>query len=551
MPSRPIYRKHGAVAVQTSWPCLLFLIAFIAANSISSIDAFTSSISTSTTTANSISTLIPFLPGRSDKKIRQTKTILSAIPPAKEERMKTKTKSPPSLSDQQQTDNAIASSIPLEDKDGLLFGVPESTAKPLMLLLLSQFILFIGVGAVIPTIPLYGKEIGLSSAANGIVISAPALALLLLAKPAGQYADKARKPAMMWGMAIIALSDLGTAMAQSIVPLIIARLGLGAGRCISESGERGLLADFAETIPELRGRVLSIGQVVVALGIAVGAPAGGLVVEQYGPRASFLCVTAAALLALFLYSFLPETLQTDSSSSTSTSTPAAVTTTDSSTSLNSKTILSKDSDTKGFEEEDAPHVDWRELLQESKWRGLSLFEIGAKFGYAAKLASIPIIAASVLPGGAVGAGALLSAAGLSGLVGGPMGGFLSDRIGAKNTILLTGMTSALGLIMIPFALQYTSPDGIPDGAAFTVAVLLWSTSVAAQNPASNAFAQEIAPSGSTATAMALPKAAGDAVYLFAPFLLGYVSDLSGAPTGTDCLFAGVCGLLGIAALAGL
>lgn len=43
----------------------------------------------------------------------------------------------------------------------LLFGFPrDSVAKPLALLLASQFILFIGVGAVIPSIPLYGKEIG-------------------------------------------------------------------------------------------------------------------------------------------------------------------------------------------------------------------------------------------------------------------------------------------------------------------------------------------------------------------------------------------------------
>jgi MFS family permease len=415
-----------------------------------------------------------------------------------------------------------------------IFGLPQSTAKPLALLLLSQFLLFIGVGAVIPTIPLYGKEIGLSSAANGLVISAPALALLLLAKPAGTFADKARKPAMIWGMAIIAISDFGTAMSQSIIPLVIARLGLGAGRCISESGERGMLADLASTIPSLRGRALSIQQVVVALGIAIGAPAGGYVVEQYGPRASFLCVTAAASLALFLYLFLPET------------TSMAVVEEKTNGADDSSSISSKN---RAQDDEDSSGLAWGELIQDPRWRGLSLFEVGARFGYAAKLASIPIIAASILPGGAVGAGALLSAAGLSGLLGGPMGGFLSDRIGSKQTILLTGVTSAIGLISIPFAIQLNTPDNIPDGAAFIAAVLLWSTSVAAQSPATSSFAQEISPPGSTATAMALPRASGDAVYLVAPFLLGYISDLSALPNGTECAFAGICGLIGVSALA--
>ena len=89
------------------------------------------------------------------------------------------------------------------------------------LLLFSQFLLFIGVGAVIPSIPLYGKELGFSGAANGIVISAPAVALLLLAKFGGNFADKKRKPAMIIGMAIIAISDLGTALCQNLPSLVV------------------------------------------------------------------------------------------------------------------------------------------------------------------------------------------------------------------------------------------------------------------------------------------------------------------------------------------
>ena len=75
-------------------------------------------------------------------------------------------------------------------------------------------------------------------------------------------------------MALIAISDLGTALSTTVIPLVIARLGLGAGRCVSESGERGMLADYANTIPEARGRILASQQAVLAVGIAIGAPAG-------------------------------------------------------------------------------------------------------------------------------------------------------------------------------------------------------------------------------------------------------------------------------------
>ena len=157
------------------------------------------------------------------------------------------------------------------DEDDTIFGFPrETVAGPLALLLFSQFMLFIGVGAVIPSIPLYGKEIGFSSAANGVVISAPAVAMLIGSKWGGNFADTNRKPAMLLGMAIIAISDVGTAFANGIVMLVVARLGLGAGRCISESGERGMLADLAGQVPELRGRALAAQSAMIAIGIAIG-----------------------------------------------------------------------------------------------------------------------------------------------------------------------------------------------------------------------------------------------------------------------------------------
>lgn len=415
----------------------------------------------------------------------------------------------------------------------------KETALPLSLLYFSQLILFIGVGAVIPTLPLYAKEIGLSASANGLVISCPAVALLLLSRISGEYADKARKPAMIFGMAIIALSDLGTALSTSLAPLLLARFGLGAGRCISESGERGLLADFASTVPELRGRILALQQATIALGIAIGSPIGGYIVEEYGPRAAFLCVTLAATLNFIIYFFLPETVKD----------LGDITNANNNNSNNNK---------EEAKEEDI--VKWGELLKDPKWRGLSFFEAGAKWGYAAKLASIPILAANTLPGGAVGAGALLSAAGLSGLAGAPLGGILVDKVGAKNTMVATGVTGGVGLISIPFSLIVNAqqqPDDIllggflPTWSLLCISVLVWSTSVAAMNPSITALAQEISPEGSEATAMALPRAAGDSMYLIAPLLLGAVADLNNVPVGTECAVAGVLGLVGVAALIAL
>ena len=62
-----------------------------------------------------------------------------------------------------------------------------------------------------------------------------------------------------------------------------------------------------------------------------------------------------------------------------------------------------------------------------------------------------------------------------------------------------------------------------------------------------ALAQESAPIGAEATALALPRAAGDGTYIIAPFLLGLVADYysSANYSGVECGVAGLFTLLGV------
>ena len=381
--------------------------------------------------------------------------------------------------------------------------------RTLATLIAAQVVLFIGVGAVIPVVAIYGREtLGLSASASGVVISAPALALLLGAKVSGAFADKARKPALIGGMLFIALSDAGTALASSLAPLVIARLGLGAGRCVSESAERGLLADLGNISPDIRGRAIAANQAGATAGIALGAPLGGLLSETYGPRACFLAVTGAALITAAIYTQLPET----------------------------STAARADNDEKG------DGVDWLLLLEDGRWRGLTAAEICSRFGFAAKIASVPLLAAQVLPGGAAGAGALVSLAGLGGLVGAPVGGFGVDRVGARTVAVAAGLVGGGALCAVPAALSLEHP-----AALFSALIILWSAAVAAQAPALQALAQRLAPPGGEAEALALPRAAGDGVYIVVPFLLGLVVD-AGAPRGAEIALAGVAGFVGVVAV---
>lgn len=128
---------------------------------------------------------------------------------------------------------------------------------------------------------------------------------------------------------------------------------------------------------------------------------------------------------------------------------------------------------------------------------------------------------------------------------------------AKATAFLSGLISASGLLLVPLALGTSFSDDTTDSllgmsmdaqaAAFSAAVLTWSIGASAQGPALTALAQELAPPGAEATAMALPRATGDGTYIVAPFVLGLIAD-SALPTGAECAFAGAATLVGILAL---
>lgn len=426
--------------------------------------------------------------------------------------------------------------------EGGAYGTTESTLPPSVLesfswLLLSQFILFLGVGAVIPVLPMYGQSIGLSSTFNGVVISAPAMALLFVSRLAGDFADTSgRKIAMMGGMAFIAFADVGTACSNSVLTLVLARFGVGLGRGYAEAGERGMLTDFANRIPTLRGRALALQQACVALGISLGAPLGGLVVEAYGSRSAFLCVSAAAVVALTIYSILPETKVTSDDDDETRDEGKDIT--------HKKSYLTSEKDA-------VDAADWKQLLATSTWRSLAMAQSGVSFGYACKIAIVPILANQYL-GGPTGAGFLLSAAGLAGLVGAPIGGWLSDRLGPRVAAILAGLWSGASLALIPIGLSMDSftDEQSPDAVVFAVLVLLWSMGASAQGPALTALAQENAPTGCEATALGMPRAVGDGTYILAPLIMGYVSDTLGATIpGVSCTLAGTAIIAGSMALA--
>jgi len=406
--------------------------------------------------------------------------------------------------------------VVVDDDDSLLFGLPRDVAEPLRTLFASQFILFLGVGALLPALPLYAQSIGLSSSANGLVISAPALAMLLLNLPLGQATDRfGRLPLMIGGMFVMAGADVATALSRSVVALVPARVLLGVGRAACECGDRAYLADLCAKAPEKRGVIVAAQSTVYAVGLVIGPLLGGRLMEAYGAPAAFYYVAAAAIGTAIGYSFLPETLTEE-------------------TRARAELKASMDDDDAGFLETVNPFTSsdereaakqrrresssWLTLLASQDQRVLLLCASANSLGFVAKLTVIPLYAAGHLDASPAEVGNLFSVTALLGLLTAPIAGVAADKFGKKVIVGASLAACATGLF---FGAQSETQSEL----MFFIGA--WGVGTAAAGPAINALAQELAPKGGEGEALTLPKSAADLVFLVGPLALGVLDEAIG------------------------
>ncbi len=108
---------------------------------------------------------------------------------------------------------------------------------------------------------------------------------------------------MITGLGIMAVADIGTAVAKSMLFLIPTRLFLGVGRAACESGDRAYLADLTKRVPEKRGIITAAQAMVHGFGLVIGPLIGGSALDEYGPATAFYVVALAAVGTGIGYAF--------------------------------------------------------------------------------------------------------------------------------------------------------------------------------------------------------------------------------------------------------
>ena len=163
--------------------------------------------------------------------------------------------------------------------------------------------------AIVPLIPHYRAELGLTKVESGWLLAAFSLAVVVVAIPVGHLADRiGARRVVAAGGAAMAVATLGLGFAGSFWVLLAARAVQGVGDAAVWGAGVAWVAARAPT--ERRGEAVSFSNAAAVAGVIAGPFVGGITTSTFGIRPTF-SVLAAVSLALAGWALLEPDAQAD------------------------------------------------------------------------------------------------------------------------------------------------------------------------------------------------------------------------------------------------
>ncbi|HEY8601242.1 MAG TPA: MFS transporter [Thermomicrobiales bacterium] len=170
-------------------------------------------------------------------------------------------------------------------------------------------LLAFGQGLLVPTLPYYANGLGASAALIGFIVAAAGIGTLIADVPAGALLGRVgRRPAMLLGAGLVAISTFTASFFPSIAVLILLRLIAGVGTALWGLSRHAYITDVIT--PSQRGRSLSIFGGINRAGSLLAPAFGGIIGTAFGLSTVFtVSGILAGLTALLAFYFIPETGQ--------------------------------------------------------------------------------------------------------------------------------------------------------------------------------------------------------------------------------------------------
>ena len=160
------------------------------------------------------------------------------------------------------------------------------------------FLVFLGIGLVVPVLPVYLKDLGLKGSDLGILVAVFALAQMIISPFGGTLADKLGKKLIICiGLFLFAISEFLFAVSHTFELLIISRVlgGFSAGMVMP--GVTGMIADISPSSDKANN--FGYMSAIINSGFILGPGIGGFLAE-FSHRLPFYVAGVSGLVALIL-----------------------------------------------------------------------------------------------------------------------------------------------------------------------------------------------------------------------------------------------------------
>jgi predicted MFS family arabinose efflux permease len=177
--------------------------------------------------------------------------------------------------------------------------------SPAVVLATTLFAIGVDNYIVVAILPEIAGEFGQPVERLGLLASAYAIPLALLAIPFGPVSDRlGRRFSMVLGMGVFLGAVVASGLAPSYPLLLAARVVNGLGAAIVGPAVFAYAADLSS--PEQRGRAMATIIAAYPVSTILGLPLGGLITASFGWRAVFAFIALVAVAALVLVWRLPK-----------------------------------------------------------------------------------------------------------------------------------------------------------------------------------------------------------------------------------------------------
>jgi MFS family permease len=171
--------------------------------------------------------------------------------------------------------------------------------KIFFVLFISLFSCMLGVGIIIPILPLYAETLGATGLWLGAIFAAFPLARSISMPLIGRFSDRmGRKRFITSGLLVYTLSSVGYIHATSTIELILIRVIQGFSSAMIIPIAMAFIADISP--PDREGSYMGTFTIALFLGFGCGPILGGLTKDLFSMQADFLIMGGLCLLAFFL-----------------------------------------------------------------------------------------------------------------------------------------------------------------------------------------------------------------------------------------------------------